>query len=126
MGALALLIASWLGLQLYESAWSPAAQARKAGDALLRAAVEGDAERVAALLAPDADRKAVEIVAQYQGLSQPRTFDLVRALPNRSGVEFIVQAGAVQPDGTPVAVSLAMKRVEGRWLAFRIGSGFSF
>ena len=126
IGLLVLLVAAYALVGAYNKYWSPAARAQQAGDAFLRAAVAGDAERVASLLAADAELTPAEAVRLYQGLRQPKAFDVIKSLPNRSGVEYLVHAGGIDASGFPNTTSFAMKREDGRWVVLKAGRALRY
>ncbi|MFZ5826386.1 MAG: hypothetical protein ACOY94_18995, partial [Bacillota bacterium] len=125
VGLLVLSVAAYALVGAYSKYWSPAARAQQAGDAFFRAAVAGDEERVAAWLAVDAELTPAEVVRLYQGLLYPKAFDVIKSLPNRSGVEYLVHAGGSDPTGFTKTTTFALKREDGRWVVLKAGSSFS-
>lgn len=126
---LVLVAALALGGYRVWSAWySPAAQAAAAADRFWKAVVRGDAGAVTAMMAPEADFRAEDLIAQHEGFKYNGKAHIVKALtPNRTGVQFLAISFVVPP---PYEYShgrtLALKQAEGRWLVTRAGSGFSY
>lgn len=78
------------------------------------AAAAGDAQRVQSLLSSKADIKARQVVTLYQGLTSTEAFDGKEALPNQTGVEFIVLVSGVDRVGRPRSISVAGGREKSR------------
>lgn len=123
----AVLLAGRFGWGIYQSSWSPQARAREAGGAFLRAAADGHEAGVRERLAADADLSPAEVVAMYQGFINPNIASVMKALPNQSGVEYILQGGISDPaKGMTQTTNLAMKREDGRWVVVRVGSSITY
>lgn len=126
IGGLLLLITAYALIGAYNKHWSPAAQARKVGDAFLRAAVAGDQGWIGSMLAADSDLTPAQVVELYREFRQPKAFDVIKSLPNRSGVEYLVNAGGAGPAGFTRTTTIALKREGGRWMVLKAGSSLSY
>ncbi|MDF2626483.1 MAG: hypothetical protein K0R39_314 [Symbiobacteriaceae bacterium] len=100
--------------------------AKEAGAKFFAAAAEGDLQTVQAMLSPKADITAQEVVDQYLGLKQAEAFDIHEALPNNTGVQYIVLASGVDRNGHPHSTSIAVSRENGTWVVVRAGTHFTY
>lgn len=114
---------------VYSGCLSTPAQVRAAGSAFMRTAVTGDEAAIRALLAPDAPITAADVASLYSGhLYNNFKVYPIKALPNGSGVTWLPNTSTLDLSGntgTTEGVTLALKRVNGQWLIFQAGTGFS-
>ena len=123
MGALLTVIA---GTVAYSQLWSAPAKAEKTGAAFLISATEGDQAGVQSLLAGDARITAAETIALYSGLSRASVSDVIEALPNHTGVEYVVLASGAYEDGYTETTTLLLRRQDNRWVVVDAGENVRY
>lgn len=100
--------------------------ARRTGAEFVAAAAAGDRQTVRSMLSPRTDTTAEQVVESYQGLTGVDAFDAKKALPNESGVEYIVLVSGQDRAGVPHSSMLAVGREESRWVILKADSSLSY
>jgi hypothetical protein len=125
LGSLVLIVA--IGGFLYADLASPRAQARDTAIAFWQAVAAQDEEAVRSLLAPGAPTTAESLLTTYAGIQyngyRP---EMGSALSNRAGVKWIASNGVLSRGKTTHSVMAALKLVDGHWLVYAAGEGFSY
>ncbi|MBP2017228.1 hypothetical protein J2Z79_000602 [Symbiobacterium terraclitae] len=108
-----------LGASIYGRYWSDSAQARKAADRFVAAAVNGDRAAVESLLSWNAEITADDAIALIGNLVQPEVATLVTVEPGDEPRYFVALLGGYRPDGVAVGAQLMVKSEGGRWVVTR-------
>lgn len=131
---IALAVIAATGLGIYQFRFSPTAQAEAAAQRLWFAVVAGQADTIAAMIAPEADFTASQVIESNHdfcyggpcGGDKPRGYVQWINGSSLTGAEVLANSAVWDQAGAPHGRTLAMKRVKGLWLVTRQGASFSF